>query len=196
MGQIGRLEIELFLIGGSAGSLKVLLDMLPAVRPDLTFPVVLILHRKAGPESMLDILLANHSNMGVVEVEDKTTLQPGTVYLAPADYHLLFEHKSLLSLDCSEKLNYSRPSIDVSFQSAADIFRGNVGAMLLSGANADGAEGLAYIKKSGGLTVAQDPSTAEVAYMPARAIERGAADHILPPGQMASFINNLSVSTN
>ncbi|GHE42483.1 chemotaxis protein CheB [Sphingobacterium griseoflavum] len=184
-------KVELLLMGGSAGSLKVLLSLLPTLRQDLAFPVVIILHRKADPDSMLDVLLRNHTKLPVLEAEDKMTLQKGTIYLAPPDYHLLFESNKLVSLDYSEKLNYSRPSIDVSFQSAALACRDKLVAILLSGANADGVEGLKCVKSADGLVFVQDPDTAEVAYMPRQAIVHVKVDAVFKPEHFPGLINNL-----
>ncbi|KGE12366.1 chemotaxis protein CheB [Sphingobacterium deserti] len=184
-------KIELLVIGGSAGSLKVLLQLLPELRIDLPFPVVIVLHRKPDPDSVLDLLLKNYTKLNLLEAGDKMSLSKNTVYLAPPDYHLLFENKELVSLDCSEKLNYSRPSIDVSFQSAAQIFKKNLATILLSGANADGVEGLRYVKSEGGLIFVQDPATAEVEYMPRQAILQTKVDAILKPEEFGQLINNL-----
>ncbi|TDS07482.1 chemotaxis protein CheB [Sphingobacterium paludis] len=184
-------KIELLVIGGSAGSLKVLLQLLPELRTDLPFPVVIVLHRKPDPDSVLDLLLKNYTQLDLLEAGDKMSLCKNTVYLAPPDYHLLFENKELVSLDCSEKLNYSRPSIDVSFQSAAQVFKKNLATILLSGANADGVEGLRYVKSEEGLIFVQDPSTAEVEYMPRQAILQTKVDAILRPDEFGQLINNL-----
>lgn len=105
------------------------------------------MHRKAHSASILPVLLQQFSAMEVIEIEDKTEIKNNKLYIVPADYHLLFEDKKIMSLDSSEKMNYSRPSIDVTFKSAAEIYGENLVGVLLSGANADGVEGLHYIKK-------------------------------------------------
>ena len=168
-----------------------LLQILPHLHDELAFPIFLILHRKADAESVLDELLANHTTLNVFEIEDKTVLETGNIYLVPSDYHVLFENKRVVSLDCSEKLNYSRPSIDVVFQSAAQVFEDGAAALLLSGANADGVEGLVCVHERQGLVLVQDPSTAEVDYMPRQALQNVWADYILKPKEMAIFINQL-----
>lgn len=184
---------HIVVIGGSAGSLKVLLEVLPKLNQGLSFPIVIIVHRKSYPGSVLHKLLANNSKLGVIEVEDKMTLEPGCVYIVPADYHLLFENQKQVSLDFSEKLNFSRPSIDITFRSAAEIFKENAVALLLSGANADGVNGLKEIKKYGGSVAVQDPSTAEIDYMPKQAILSIAIDKVLKPFEIASYINQLRI---
>ncbi|MGX9985495.1 chemotaxis protein CheB [Soonwooa purpurea] len=182
---------ELVIIGGSAGSLQVILEMIKKLDIDLDFPMVLVVHRKAQSTSLLPILMTQISALKVKEVEDKTELDKKCIYIAPADYHLLFESKNKVSLDASEKVNYSRPSIDVSFKSAAETFGKNVVAILLSGANADGTEGLEYIKKNKGKVWIQNPDTAEVDYMPKQAIRNVEFDCIFEAEDLAQKINRL-----
>lgn len=179
----------IFLIGGSAGSLKVLLEVLPNIKGDLSFPIIIILHRKGSADSMLAELLDSRTNLTVVEAEEKEKLIPGYIYLAPADYHLLIEKDHTISLDFSEKLNYSRPSIDVTFTSAAEIYGDKTAALLLSGANSDGVDGLNIIKQNNGTTLVQDPVTAEVDFMPRQAVMNAKIDFILEPKEIAAFIN-------
>ena len=147
----------LLLIGGSAGSLEAILQALPGLQDLNGLAVVLVLHRRNG-ESLLAELLNEKTSWTVKEAEEKEPILPGTVYVAPADYHLLIEKNKTFSLDYSEKVNYSRPSIDVTFESAADTFGSTVSALLLSGANADGTEGLKKIKEAGGFVMVQDPA--------------------------------------
>lgn len=182
---------ELIVIGGSAGSLQVILEMIKKLNIELKFPIVLVVHRKAHSTSILPILLQQFSPMEVIEIEDKTEIKSNTLYIVPADYHLLFENKKIMSLDSSEKMNYSRPSIDVTFKSAAEIYGKNVIGVLLSGANADGVEGLGYIKKNGGKVWVQDPETAEVNYMPRHAVNEVDYDLIITPNNLANYINQL-----
>ena len=184
---------KIVLIGGSAGSLKVLLTFLPDLKKDLSFPIVIVLHRKSSSDSVLVELLKTKTPLTVVEPEEKTALENAKIYLAPPDYHLLIEKDHSISLDFSEKLNFSRPSIDISFISASEIYHDKVMAILLSGANADGVAGLKYIKANNGMAVVQKPETAEVDYMPLKAVERVELDFILDPREMADFINKLNV---
>lgn len=187
-----RKATEILLIGGSAGSISVLLEVLPHLNDHLSFPIVVIVHRKSHPESILEGLLGVRSRLPVEEAYDKMTLKASYIYLVPADYHLLFENKQMVSLDCSEKVNYSRPSIDVTFQSAAQIFMEHTVALLLSGANTDGLGGLHCILQQQGTVLVQDPDTAEIAYMPQQALFNLQVDAVLKPREMASFINQLS----
>lgn len=191
------METRILLIGGSAGSIPVLLQVLPALDRDIPFPIVIILHRKPYPRSALNQLLELSTPIPVEEVDDKTELEDGQIHLVPADYHLLFEDERMVSLDASEKVNYSRPSIDVTFQSAAHVYKEKVVALLLSGGNRDGVEGLRIIGQQQGSIAIQDPSTAEVDYMPQQAIDTiPQGTTILRPEEMADFINQLKHNNN
>lgn len=180
------------IIGGSAGSLEVLLSVLPNVKEDLGFPIIIILHRKTGIDNMLTDLFSTRTSMPVTEIEEKEQIQPNHIYIAPADYHLLIESDLTFSFDCSEKVNYSRPSIDVAFESASEVYKERLAALLLSGANADGVAGLKRVSSNMGLVLIQDPDTATVAYMPSQAKLRVDYDALLKPGEMADYINSLS----
>ncbi|CAD7816154.1 Chemotaxis response regulator protein-glutamate methylesterase [Chryseobacterium aquaeductus] len=179
---------ELIVIGGSAGSLQVIMEMIKNLDQNLDFPIVLIVHRKAHSTSILPTLLQQFTPMEVIEIEDKTEIQKNKIYIVPADYHLLFEDKKTVSLDSSEKMNYSRPSIDVTFKSAAETFGENLIGILLSGANADGVEGLKYIKKNNGQVWIQIPETAEVDYMPKHAVDQVGFDLLFEPKDLAELI--------
>ena len=187
---------EAIIIGGSAGSLDVLLKVLPSLDTDISFPIVIVLHRKAGADSLLTDLLSSKTKLIVKEVEEKERIRPGVIYLAPSDYHLLIENNRTFSLDSSEKINYSRPSIDVTFQSAAEIYKENLACLLLSGANSDGAAGLRFVKKYGGQTLIQNPQSAAVSYMPAYAEGSVAIDKVLQSEEMGEYINGLSKKHN
>lgn len=186
-GSIGKV----ILIGGSAGSLDVLLKILPAIHPAFKQAIVIVLHRKFSNDNILTDLLSVKTKLKVREVEEKDIILPGYIYIAPGDYHLLFEKDLSFSLDDSEKVNFSRPSIDVAFQSAANALGSNLICILLSGANADGTEGCKYVKGKGGITVAQLPRSAEVAYMPSQAIASNVVDYVLDIDGIVSFINQL-----
>lgn len=184
---------NIVVIGGSAGSLKVLLVALPLLDQGLPFPIIIIMHRKASSDSVLNKLLAHNTKLDVIEIEDKMTILPGCIYIVPPNYHMLFENKSLVSLDFSEKLNFSRPSIDITFRSAAEVFQECAVALLLSGANSDGVNGLKEIKSYQGTVAVQDPSTADVDYMPLQATLHVAVDIILKPIEIATYINRLRI---
>lgn len=179
---------HIVVIGGSAGSLEVLLQLMSAMAPDFHHPIVLVLHRRATDDNLLENLFAAKCAFPVVSVEDKTPLRPGCLFIAPSDYHLLFERDATLSLDMSAKINFSRPSIDVSFESVADAWGAKVTAILLSGANSDGTRGLKAIQEKGGLAVVQDPATAAMPTMPQSAIEALSPDGVATPLQLIEII--------
>jgi two-component system chemotaxis response regulator CheB len=179
------------IIGGSAGSLDVLLKVLPELSTNLPFPIIIIVHRKQGMDSLLTDLLANRTALPVKEADEKEHIKDGTVYICPSDYHLLFEKDFTFSLDYSEKINYSRPSIDVSFHSAAEVFKEGLTCLLLSGSNSDGVNGLISAKRYGARTWVQDPKSAQVTYMPEQAIAKAEVTAVLQIENMANQINNL-----
>jgi two-component system, chemotaxis family, protein-glutamate methylesterase/glutaminase len=182
---------QLLMIGGSAGSLDVLMQLLPELRADLDLAIVIILHRKSG-ESLLVELLSDKTAWPVKEAEEKEPVEKENIYVAPSDYHLLIEKDKTFSLDFSEKLHYSRPAIDISFETAADAYGPLMVALLLSGANADGAEGLRKIKTAGGLTIVQEPAEAIVSYMPEQAMQLFQPDYVADTREIISIINNLN----
>jgi two-component system chemotaxis response regulator CheB len=184
-------SIKLIIIGGSAGSLDVILKLIPALQPILPFAIILVTHRKPTSDDILVELLNTKTSWTVKEAEEKEPILPNIIYVAPADYHLLLEKNKTFSLDVSEKVNYSRPSIDITFESAAEAYTSSLLTILLSGANADGVEGMQHVKRRGGYCVVQDPATADVAYMPQQAIDNVEVDKILPAVELATFINSL-----
>ena len=182
----------LIVIGGSAGSLEILIHVLSQLNPAFMIPIVVVMHRKATNDSSLTELLASRSRLPVTEPEEKEQILPGTVYICPADYHLLIEKDRTFSLDFSEKVNFSRPSIDVSMQSASDVYLNGTTGILLSGASKDGTEGMRAISDNRGYTIVQDPVDAEVPFMPQQAIQAGFVDAVLKRDEMVAFINRLS----
>jgi len=183
--------MNMLVIGGSAGSLSVVMQILPYLNNEWDMSVVIIFHRKNDDGNLLDIL-THRTGFEVKEAEDKEKIRPRVIYLAPADYHLLIEKDGSFSLDYSEKVHYCRPSIDVTFESAADVFGKSLVGLLLSGANADGVEGLKEIKKHGGLVAVQSPASAEVAYMPGSALEALAVDYVLDANDVEAGARSLT----
>jgi len=184
-------HFKTIVIGGSAGSLEVLFRLLPKLRADLKIAVIIVLHRRNSGDSSLSELLSTKSSIPTQEVEDKDPILPGNIYLAPSDYHLLTEKNFTFSLDYSEKINFSRPSLDVTFESAADVYGPSLIGIILSGANEDGTKGLLTIKNNGGIIIAQEPKTAQMPLMPQYAIDHTAIDYIFGIDEMADFINGL-----
>ncbi|HEY5464374.1 MAG TPA: chemotaxis protein CheB [Hanamia sp.] len=185
---------DAFIIGGSAGSLDVLLKVLPSINSAISFPIIIVLHRKPGADQLLTDLLSSKTKLLVKEIEEKEKINDASIYIAPSDYHLLIENNQTFSLDNSEKINYSRPSIDVTFQSAAEVYTDKLVCLLLSGSNDDGIEGLKKVKENGGKVIIQNPRSAVVSYMPAQAELKVNIDAILEIEEMADYINQLSES--
>jgi len=181
----------LLVIGGSAGSLEVLMQLLPELKMDWPLAMIIVLHRKADSETLLSDLLSTKTCLCVKEAEEKDILLAGCIYVAPADYHLLIEPDGSLTLDASEKVHYSRPSIDVTFISAAEVCGDRLYCLLLSGANMDGAEGLQIVHELGGFTAVQDPETAEASFMPKCAISTAKVDKVLNIREMIDFVRDL-----
>jgi len=187
-------EIEkskLVLIGGSAGSLEALLDIISTLNSNIRVPIILVLHRKSSNDSLLSDLLSTKTEIVVKEIEDKEKIKENHIYITPGDYHILFEADGTMALDDSEKVNYSRPSIDVAFESAADVYGPSLTCMLLSGANSDGTNGLRYVKEKGGTAIAQAPQAAEVAFMPQSAIDNKVVDYVLDNEGIVNYLNTL-----
>ncbi|UYQ93177.1 chemotaxis protein CheB [Chitinophaga horti] len=183
---------RIVVIGGSAGSLRTILEILPNLEPKLQAAIIIVLHRHHVYDSTLTDLLAIKTTLPVKEAEEKEDIQPGTIYIAPSDYHLLVESDYSLSLDYSEKVNYSRPSIDVTLSSAAPVCGARMAALLLSGGNNDGTDGLDEVQSFGGTIAVQDPIDAEVDYMPKHALQTLQVPFVLKNHEMADFINRFA----
>jgi two-component system chemotaxis response regulator CheB len=182
---------KLVVIGGSAGSLEALFRLIPGLRHDFPHAIVLVLHRKSTNDSLLTDLLSTKTTLIIKEIEDKDSLEQGHIHIAPGDYHVLFEKDGTLALDDSEKVAFSRPSIDVAFQSAAEAWGKSLVCILLSGANSDGSEGFKHVRELGGATVAQLPGSAEVPFMPQQAIDLNLADFVFDLPELIQFLNRL-----
>lgn len=181
------LNPRLLVIGASAGALDVLRVILPAIPTSFGGTVVVCVHVPEGRPSLLADILGQLCALPVSEIDDKQPLTRGTVFVAPPGYHTLIEDAECLALSNDDPENFSRPSIDVLFDSAAEAFGDEVVAVLLTGASSDGAEGCARIRAAGGFVIAQDPTTCVAETMPRSAIERGAADLVLSPEAIASY---------
>jgi len=183
-------EYQLVSIGCSMGGMQALQTIFETLPKDFPLPITVVQHRYKTSNEGLPQFLRRHSKLNVVDTTDKEWLKPGTVYLAPANYHLLVE-KGELSLSVDEKVEHSRPSIDVMFESAADAYGSGVVGVILTGANSDGARGADRIKKRGGFVIAQDPKTAESPVMPQAAIDTARVDRILPLDRIGPFLVEL-----
>jgi two-component system, chemotaxis family, protein-glutamate methylesterase/glutaminase len=174
------MNYEAVVIGTSAGGLKALRTLLIPLPASFRLPVMVVQHISASSDGFWIEMLNNACPLTVKEADEKEAIRPGHVYIAPPNYHLLVEDNRVFSLSTDWRVNYARPSIDVLFESAAMAYRSKLIGIVMTGSNNDGANGLKAIKEAGGLTIAQDPATAEAAYMPECAIAATRVDHILP----------------
>lgn len=185
--------IQAIVIGGSSGALEALTVVLPALPPACAVPVAIVVHIPATHPSQLAQVLGSRTELPVREAADKEPLIPGQIYVAPPNYHLLIERGGTFALSADEQLHFSRPAIDVLFESAADAYGARLAGVVLSGANADGAAGLAAIKRAGGMTIVQAPESAVTRLMPEAAIASARPDHVLPLQEIAAMLGRLAV---
>jgi two-component system chemotaxis response regulator CheB len=185
-------DIKYILIGGSAGSFKVITDILDALPKDYPFSIILILHRLKHLKSGFVEALLNKCILPVTEPYDKDPILPKHVYIAPSNYHLFIEPDKTFALSCEEPVNHSRPSIDLTFITGAFALKEKALAILLSGANKDGANGLKTIEQFGGTVIIQDPEEASVRTMPDAGIEMTNSKIILSSPKIIEFLLNLN----
>jgi len=175
-------------IGVSAGGLHALSTVLPALPATFPVPVVVVQHLSPTSDNYSTRYLDSISAIRVKEVDEKEIILPGIVYTAPPNYHVLIEDDMTFSLSVEDRINFARPSVDVLFESAADVYGSGLIGVILTGANNDGSKGLKRIKDAGGLAVVQDPETAEVDGMPRAAIENTTVDRILKLEEVGPFL--------
>ena len=175
------LRFDCIVIGVSAGGMKALPMVLSPLPPGFPVPVVVVQHISPDGDNAFFVQHLNQRlSVKVKEAAEKEEIVPGHVYMAPPNYHLLIENDRTFSLSIDEKVNYSRPSIDVLFESAADAYGPGLAGVILTGASSDGANGLKKIKQNGGVAIVQDPESAEARIMPQAAIEACEVDFVLP----------------
>ncbi|MCW8801625.1 MAG: chemotaxis protein CheB [Desulfobacter sp.] len=189
---VSKHSYEAVVVGVSAGGLAALVEVLPKFDINMMLPVMIVQHQSNDSDDFLVRYFDQLCRQSVREVEDKMPVESGTIYFAPANYHLLVEPDRTLSLSTEARVNYSRPSIDVLFESAADTYMDRLVGIILTGANPDGTNGAARIKELGGLIIAQDPETAEAKAMPMSVIKHVQVDHILPLNRIGDFVNRLN----
>ena len=178
-------------VGASAGAVQALLTLLPALPPDFPIPVLVVVHVPADRANVLVSLMQTKCRIMVKEAEDKEPAQGGAVYFAPSDYHLLVEANGELALSSDETVNYSRPSIDVLFESAADAYGPELTGIILTGANHDGAKGLKAIADAGGLALVEDPAGAYASAMPEAALAACALARIMTLDAIVDYLKDL-----
>ena len=168
-------------VGVSSGGMDALPRILKPLPKDFPLPIIIVQHtHPSGDDGFFIRYLNQRCNLEVIEATENLPIEDGKVYIAPADHHLLVEQDKLLALSTNGKVNHSRPSIDVLFESAADVYDSGLIAIILTGATADGAKGMKKIDDCGGITIAQNPETAKAPVMPKAAIEACEIDYVLP----------------
>jgi len=173
------MKYEAIVIGVSSGGMNALKFLFSALPVNFSIPIIIVQHIGPHSDSQWIKLLNNYSKLSIKEADEKEKIEHGKVYIAPPNYHLLIEKDKTFSFTIDERVNYSRPSIDVLFESAAEVYKNKLIGVILTGSSSDGTAGLKKIKEYGGLTIAQDPKTAESSYMPASAIAGVQMDYIL-----------------
>ena len=189
-------HIDAVVIGASADGVEALSTILPALRADAAAATMVVLHIPRERPSLLPEIFSAKCAQPVREAQDKEPVQPGTICFAPPDYHLLVDTTPdgpQLAMSNEEPVNFSRPAIDVLFESAADCYGERLLGIVLTGGNADGAAGLQAIRAAGGLAVVQDPREAQAPYMPEQALEAGPVDYVLTLAQIAGLLRTLGV---
>jgi len=179
------------IIGGSAGSFRVITSFLNSLPKNYPIPVFLNLHRLKHVRSGFVEALSIKSNIPVIEPFDKDSVKPGIAYLAPSNYHMYIELNKKIALSTEEAVNHSRPSIDLSFETAAQTYNKNLLGIILSGANKDGALGLKKIKDAGGTTIVQDPKECEVSTMSMAALNTTEVDYVYNTKQIIEYLLNI-----
>lgn len=187
------MRYEAVVIGVSAGGVEALKVLLPGLPSSFPLPIAIVQHRDRRSDGFLAEYLNARTRIAVSEAEDKEPFCAAHAYLAPAGYHLLIESDRSLSLSVDERVNHSCPSIDVLFESAAIVFAESLIGVVLTGANADGAQGLKTIKARGGLAVVQDPQTAAAMTMPRAALDATAVDHVVPLEGIAPLLKQITI---
>ncbi len=179
-------------IGSSAGGLNALRTLLTMLESNFKIPIIIVQHTSPNSDNYITTYLNNLCNLNVKEADEKERITPGNIYFAPPNFHLLVEENFTFSLSIDERVNFARPSIDVLFDTASYTYKKQLIGIILTGANHDGAMGLKKIKQAGGLTIVQDPKTAESKNMPLSAIQATNVDHILSLNDIGHLLNALN----
>jgi two-component system chemotaxis response regulator CheB len=187
---------EAVVIGSSAGGIKALSTVLSALPSEFPLPIIIVQHLHPNSDSYLARILAAKSGLTVKQADEKEQIQPGVVYLAPPNYHLLIEEDRTFSLSVEGPVNFARPAVDVLFESAIYAYRGKLIGIILTGANHDGSQGVKKIKRAGGYVIVQDPDKAEADAMPRAAIAAAHVDKVLPLDQIGPYLLQLVNRSN
>ena len=181
-------------IGASAGAVQALLTILPALPASFPLPVLVVVHVPADRSNVLVPLFQSKCRVTVKEAEDKEPIESGIIYFAPSDYHMLVETDGCLALSTDEPVNYSRPSIDVLFESAADYYGDGLAGVILTGANHDGAAGLKAVMDIGGIAIVENPDGAYASAMPNAALEATPSATIMNHDQIVTYLSSLGTA--
>jgi two-component system chemotaxis response regulator CheB len=184
-------RVDAVVIGASAGGVEALSVLLPALSADSKLGVFIVMHLPRDRPSLLSEIFARKCALPVREAQDKELVSPGTVYFAPTNYHLLLDAGPQLALSADDPVHHSRPSVDVLFESAAHVYGNRLLGVILTGANEDGAEGLAAVHDSGGVTVVQEPTSAHSPQMALSALKLRTADFVLSLNEIAALLGTL-----
>jgi two-component system chemotaxis response regulator CheB len=190
------MHYEAIVIGVSSGGLNAMKIMFSFLPKDFNTPIIIVQHVSPHSDNLWIEILNDQSNLIIKEADEKENIEKGKVYIAPSNYHLMIEKDKTFSLTIDERVNFARPSIDVLFESAADAYKSKLIGVVLTGSNHDGAKGLKRIKKYGGLTIVQNPETAESAFMPAAAIAFTQPDYILPLEKIIKLLIKIDTQKN
>ena len=190
------MHYEAIVIGVSSGGMKALIYICSALPADFSIPIIVVQHISSRSDNQWIKLINDKCNLHIKEADEKEKIEKGNIYIAPPNYHLMIERNKTFSLTIDERVNFARPSIDVLFESAAEACKNKLIGVVLTGSNSDGTAGLKKINEYGGLTIAQDPETAESAFMPASAIAAVQVDYVLPLDGITDLLIKLSCNFN
>lgn len=190
------MKYRAIVIGASAGGMDAIKSILMPLQEGFSAPILIVQHLSPHSDGYMAKYLNELCKINVKEADEKEKILPGNAYIAPANYHLLIEKDETLSLTVDPKVNYSRPSIDILFESAAEVYENELIGIILTGGNGDGSKGLKMIKEFGGITIVQDPSTAEADFMPRAAIKASEVDYILSLNKISNKLIKLVGDTN
>ena len=187
-------DFQAIVIGASAGGTDALAEIIPRLPGKFSVPIIVVQHRHRNTDEFGPYYLNENSALKVKDADEKEPIVREYVYMAPANYHLLVEDDRTFSLSVDERVNFSRPSIDVLFESAAEVYKSKLIGIILTGANSDGAEGLKKIKQCGGLAIVQNPEGAESDAMPRAALATCEVDYVLSLEEIANFLQEISTN--
>jgi len=173
------MNYEAIVIGVSSGGMNAMKILFSSLPMNFSIPIIIVQHISPRSDNQWIKLLNDKSNLHIKEADEKEKIEPGNIYISPPNYHLMIEKDKTFSLTIDERVNYARPSIDVLFESATEAYKNNLIGVVLTGSNNDGTKGIKRIQERGGLTIIQNPETAESSYMPASAIAAIKPDYIL-----------------